>query len=332
MDTVFLTGGNGFVGLNIASQLTTRGYKVHAYVRPESDTRYLEQLPVTLFRGNLDDVDAMNTAMAGCRYVIHTAGNTSCYLKDMPVLEATNVVGTQRVVQSALDAGVERLVFTSTTSTIGCKADPALRAAENEPLVGYRSRSPYSISKRQAEDTVLRAQEKQLEVIILNLAEVVGAYDHNLQWGRMILAVRYDQVPFIPPGGGSFCSASNAALAHVQALANGRSGERYIISGADHDYAHFIDRIASQLDTTFTPPQANYTWLKFRARVYEKAPFLFSEQPLVDPYRTRVFGEHYYFDCSKAQKELGYEVATLDAMLDEAISWYSANGFLKQDQ
>lgn len=329
MDTVFLTGGNGFVGLNIAAQLVAQGFKVHAYVRPDSDAKYLEELPVTLFRGNLTDVDAVAAAMDGCRYVIHTAGNTSCYQKDLPVLQATNVQGTESIVNAAVKADVERLVFTSTTSTVGCKPDPDFRAKEDEPLVGFRSASPYAITKQQAEAIVRQAQDRQLDVIILNLAEVVGAYDHNLQWGRMILAVKYDQVPFIPPGGGSFCSATNAALAHVQALSKGRSGERYIISGADHDYAHFIKRIAALLNTEFTVPEVNYSWLKFKARVYENAPFLFREQPLVDPYRTRVFGDHYYYDCSKAQEELGYEVAPLDTMLDEAISWYGANGFLK---
>ncbi len=329
MDKVFLTGGNGFVGLNIVSQLVERGAEIHAYVRPTSDIKYLESFPVKIFRGNLSDESALEQAMQGCRYVIHTAGNTSCYQKDLPILTETNVKGTESVINAALKTGVQRMVFTSTTSTIGGKPNQSYQATELTELKGFRSKSPYAITKLQAEIKLLEAQKKGLEVIILNLAEVIGAFDHNLQWGRMVLAVKYDQVPFIPPGGGSFCSAKQAAKAHVNAFTRGKSGERYIISGANHSFSEFIQHISRKLQTDFTVPNKNYFGLQISARLHETFPKFFKQEPLVDPYRMRVLGGHYYFDSQKAQRELDYQVSNLDAMLDETITWYESNGFFQ---
>jgi dihydroflavonol-4-reductase len=329
MDKVFLTGANGFVGLNIAERLTSRGYQVHAYVRPQSKSLYLERLPVKIFRGELDDQPAMRAAMAGCRYVIHTAGNTSTYQTDLPQLIKTNIEGTRAVVETALRNSVERLVFTSTTSTIGACNDRNFQAQEHQPISGFRAGNPYGKTKTNAEEIVLAAQSRGMATIILNLAEVIGAYDHNLQWGRLVLAVAYDQVPFIPPGGGTFCSARCAADAHVNALTRGNSGEKYIIGGVHADFCAFIDQIGAQLGQQFRAPAKSYLWLLLNARIYTKLPRLYKNPPLVDPYRLRVFGGHYYFDSSKARNELGYEVASLENMLAECISWYRENGFIQ---
>jgi len=328
MDTVLLTGANGFVGLNIADRLIAHNYKVHALVRPSSDTRFLDQMPVDIFRGELDDRKSVRQAMQNCRYVIHTAGNTSCYKKDLPELTKINVGATQQIVDVALEIGIERLVYTSTTSTIGARNDKSFSADETQHLTGFRSRSPYAVTKCEAEKRLQRAQNQGLQAVILNLAEVVGAFDHTLQWGRMVLAVNYNQVPFIPPGGGSFCSAKNAAQAHVNALTKGRTGEKYIIGGVNCDSSDFIQHISNKLEKAISVPAKRYLWLLMNAQVYEKMPRFFSK-PIVDPYRMRVFGGHYYFDSSKAQAELDYQPASLDTILDESISWYRTNGYLQ---
>jgi len=330
MDKVFVTGANGFVGLNIVECLLSAGYEVHAYVRPNSNTKYLERFPVNIIRGQLNDEHALRKGMTGCRYVIHTAGNTSCYKSDMPALVETNVKGTESVINASKKMPIDRLVFTSTTSTIGARNQKGFSSTEEHPLDGFRSKSPYARTKLQAEALVLDAQATgNIECVILNLAEVVGAYDHNLQWGRLVLAVHHDQVPFIPPGGGSYCSAKNAAQAHVNALTHGKTGERYIISGEDHDFSTFISTVSKKMKKRISVSNSKYHWLKLNASLYEKFPWLYKEKPLVDPYRMRVFGGHYYFSAKKAQLELGYHSEDLDSMLEDSIGWYRANGYLQ---
>jgi dihydroflavonol-4-reductase len=322
---VFMTGANGFVGLNIVNALVAAGHRVTAYVRAGSNISHLEPFGVQIVRGSLDDVASVTASMRGAEAVIHTAGNTSCNWRDMPALTAANVQGTQNVVDAAITNGVSRIVYTSTTSTTGTVAGRP--ADETTPLRGFRSRSPYGITKRRAEEIVLSAMGRGVECIILNPAEVIGPYDYNLQWGRMVLAVFHDQVPFVPPGGGSFCAATAVGRAHVSALTRGRSGERYILGGVDASYATFIETTAKVLGKSCRMPRTNYTWLYVKALLQEKLPAVVPGKPIVEPYRMRVFGGTYYFDSSKAVRELGYGGPSLEEMLHECADWYRCNGY-----
>lgn len=325
-----MTGANGFVGLNIVAALMEAGHRVTAFVRPRSNTKYLEPFGVRIVRGELGDAAAVAAAMKGARAVIHTAGNTSCTMRDWPALLEANVRGTENVVSAALANKVSRIVYTSTTSTIGSTGSPVSPANEETPLRGFRSRSPYARTKREAEQIVSAAQEQGLESIILNPAEVMGAYDHTLQWGRMVLAVYFNQVPFVPPGGASFCGAADVGRAHVSALTQGRSGERYILGGHNVSFSQFLTAVSDVLGRPFNLPATNYMGSYLRALLQEKLAPLVPGKPAVDPYRMRVFVGTYFFDSSKAIRELSYDIAPLERMLQDCSHWYQAHGFLSR--
>jgi dihydroflavonol-4-reductase len=325
---VFITGANGFVGLNIVSALNAAGHRVTALIRPDSNVTYLEPFGVRIVRGELSNPVDVTQAMQGAEAVIHTAGSTSCYMRDLPLLNEVNVRGTQNIVAAAIANGVKRIVYTSTTSTIGA-ADDKYPANEQTPLQGFRARSPYAITKSLAEKVLLAAQDRGVECVILNPAEVVGPYDHTMHWGRMVLAVSFNQVPFVPPGGGSFCSAADVGRAHVSALTRGKSGERYILGGENVSFAHFLDVTAQVAGKTFDVPRTRYSWLYLRALLQEKLAPLVPGKPIVEPYRMRVFGGSYYFDSSKAEQALAYLSAPLEQMLRECADWYRHHGFLQ---
>lgn len=329
---VLVTGANGFVGLNIVAALIEAGHRPVAYVRADSNVAHLQPMGVDIVRGELGDQAALAEAMRGAGGVIHTAGNTSCNRRDWPALEAVNVRGTRSVVAAAVAAGVPRLVYTSTTSTVGAVDDPGRRSDENEPLRGFRAGSPYAQSKQLGEQAVLDGQRHGLQCVILNPAEVIGAYDHNLQWGRMLLAVRHNQVPFLPPGGGSFCHAADVGRAHVAALSRGRSGERYLLAGHDVRYVDFLDAIGEVLGRTFDRPGGDYMRLYYKTLLQEKLPWLIPGKPIVEAYRMRVFAGSYYFDSTKAERELSYRSAPLVDMLRDCADWYRDNGYFGQPE
>lgn len=329
---VMLTGSTGFVGLNIVAALQRAGHEIHAYVRANSKRTYLENFPVTCHVGELDDVNAMTRAFEGMHAVIHTAGATSCFKRDYDSLFRVNAGGTRNVVASCLNAGIARLVYTSTTSTIGAHDDRQFQADETTPLKGFRSASPYARTKLLAEQAVLDGCEKGLTGIILNPAEIIGRFDHNFQWGRLVMAVAANRVPFIPPGGGSFCSATEVAAAHVAALTQGKVGERYILAGVDKSYAEFLDEISTILDTPFRRPAASYREVYVRERLKEVFYPALGRQSMVEPYRLRVFAGHYYFSSRKAQAEFDYRVPGLQSMLADCVDWYQSAGLLPQEQ
>lgn len=325
---ILITGANGFVGLNVVKALVAANHQVTAYVRATSNVSFLEPFGVTLVRGELQDSQRLRAAMAGHDGVIHTAGNTSSNPRDWPRLAAVNVEGTRSVIEAALASGVSRLVYTSTSSTIGADNDPAAEATENTALAGFRARNPYAQSKLQAEELVYRACDRGLSAVILNPTEVLGAYDYSMQWGRMVLAVAYNQLPFLPPGGASFCGASAVGDAHVSALTNGNAGERYLIAGANTRYSELINTIEAVVPCKANRPQTPYSSVYLKTWLQEKLPWLVRGEPVLDAYRLRVFGGVYYFSSAKAERELGYQPSPLSQMVDECVSWYRGNGFI----
>ncbi|WP_444993815.1 NAD-dependent epimerase/dehydratase family protein [Aliikangiella sp. IMCC44359] len=325
---VFLTGSTGFLGLNILNALIKKGHEPHLYIRESSDTTYVNRFNATIHKGELSDLETLKRAMNGMDAVIHTAGNTSCFNRDYNLLHQVNALGTKNIVDAAIANKVSSIVYTSTTSTVGAQNDKNKRADEKTILTGFRANSPYAITKQMAEKEILRAHKAGIKSIILNPAEIIGAYDHNLQWGRLVLAVYHNQVPFLPPGGGSFCSAEDVAMAHVEAITNGVSGERYILAGDDRDFISLLNIIAQKTGKSFDKPTSNYRALYLKQWCKEKFYPLLGKDYLVEPYRIKVFGGHYFFDDKKAAKFLNYQSVNLESMLTDSIDWYRQNNFI----
>lgn len=325
---VLITGGNGFVGLNIVSALVEQGHEVTALVRPKSNRNFLKQFPVKALNGDLRDKKKLTRIFSGVDAVIHTAGITSCNPDDLPQLLETNAESTRNVCDACIDAKIKRLVFTSTTSTLGAANNKNVIADEQTKLNGFRAKNPYGISKQLAERHVLDAADKGLSAVILNPAEVIGPFDYNLQWGRLVLAVAFNQLPFVPPGGASFCHASEVGRAHVNALTRGRSGEKYILGGVNANIKSYIEMIEKNLDANAYKPGGNY-WVKYAsAWMSEKFPTIARSKPAVEAYRMRVFGGHYYFSSAKAVKELDYREISLEQMVGDAVHWYQSAGMI----
>ena len=325
---IMLTGSTGFVGLNTLSALLEQGHEVHLYVRSSSSRKHIQKFDVEIHEGELDDLTQLKSAMLGLDAVIHTAGDTSCFERDYAKLYQVNVIGTRNIVDAALSTGIKRLVYTSTTSTLGSSNGNRKIEDENSKLRGFRAKSPYGRTKLLAEKEILRAHKNGIKAIILNPSEIIGAYDHNFQWGRLVMAVFANQVPFLPPGGGSFCSAKNVANAHVAALTEGRSGERYILAGDHRDYLSMLEIISNKLGRDYDRPKKHYMIFYLFEWLKDKFYPLLGKDFIVEPYRIRVFSKYYLYETQKAQKELGYQIMTLENMLNDCIDWYKENGIL----
>ena len=319
---VLVTGANGFVGSNIVEALVEAGHAPVAYVRPGARLDILAQLGAQVRLGGLDDPAGLRGAMRDVDAVIHTAGNTSTSMRDAAALGEVNVLGTARVAAAAREAQVKRFVLTSTTATIGSAGRGDRVANEKTRNRGFRARSPYAITKRRAEEIVLRESARGLNAVILNPAEVLGRYDRSLQWGQLVLAVRYNQIPFVPTGGASFCNALDVGRAHVSALTRGRTGERYILAGRDIRFIDLADRIAKVLGVDYDAPVGSYRAMVRRSRLQEYLPRKLWDLPPVQPHRLRVFADEHYFSSAKAERELGYRSATIEAMIADCADFY----------
>jgi dihydroflavonol-4-reductase len=246
------------------------------------------------------------------------------------LMRPVDIDGTRLVVDAAVDVGVRRFVHTSSTATIGADDDPLRQWTEDAaPLTGFRAMEAVRRKTLETESLVRAAVVRGLDAIILNPAEILGGWDHEVRgWGRMVIDVAAGKVPPVPPGTGSFGAASEIGRAHVAALTQGSVGSRYILGGADTTYADLYTAIAR---ATGVVPAVIDEFDKTEASGGSgvAAPSgLESERTRATAHRARLLAGHYRFDSSRAVRELDYKVVPLGSMVQQAYDWYRAHGFI----
>src|SRR5215472_13056550 len=117
-----VTGATGFVGSAVARALVAAGHTVRVLARPAGDRRNLDGLSVAIAEGALEDADALCGAVAGCRYVFHVAADYRLWVPDPEAMFRVNVAGTRALMRAAIEAGVERVVHTSSVAVLGLAA------------------------------------------------------------------------------------------------------------------------------------------------------------------------------------------------------------------
>src|SRR5712691_9284954 len=154
-----VTGATGFVGSAVARALLKAGHPVRVLARPKSDRRNLDGLAVGIAEGSLEQPDSLAAAVAGCRYLFHVAADYRLWVPDPAPMYRVNVEGTRVLMRVALDAGVERVVYTSSVATLGLVAVGS--ADEETPSSLEDMIGPYKRSKFQAEEVVRDLVERR---------------------------------------------------------------------------------------------------------------------------------------------------------------------------
>src|SRR5262249_33501033 len=120
-----VTGGTGFVGANLVRELLADGRSVRVLARPGGNRTALEGCDVEIAEGDLLDAGSLKAAVAGVTRVYHVAADYRLWARDAGELYRANVDGTRQLLQAAVDAGAERIVYTSTAGALGIpKARP----------------------------------------------------------------------------------------------------------------------------------------------------------------------------------------------------------------
>ena len=174
---ILITGASGFVGSAVLRKLIERGHEVRALVRPSSERRNLEGLPVHIVEGDLMAPETLKPAVEGCRGVFHVAADYRLWAPDPSGMFAANVDGTRAIMAAALEVGVERIVYTSSVATLGLLPG-GQPADEDTPVLFEDMIGPYKQSKFLAEAEVRALVENgKLPVVIVNPSTPIGPRD-----------------------------------------------------------------------------------------------------------------------------------------------------------
>jgi dihydroflavonol-4-reductase len=283
---VYVTGASGFVGSHVARELREQG----AEVRDEFV--------------DLGDRDGLERALDGCDAVFHVA---ALYSFDEPAreLERVNVEGTRNVLAACAARGVRRLVHTSSSAT--CGPVPGRPATEEDSPPPWELSVPYKWTKLEAERLVLTSG---LDAVAVNPTTPVGEGDWRpTPTGRMIRGVALGRYRAVLDLGLNVVDVRDVARGHVLALERGRTGERYLLGGADLKLAELF---AAVCDLAGRP--------RPRLRVPYAAVRLAALAGLVNRHEARLARVPAYFSWAKAEHELGYRPGPVEPALARAVA------------
>jgi dihydroflavonol-4-reductase len=223
-------------------------------VRETSDRRNLTQLDVEIVVGDLRDDASLATAVKDCDAVFHVAADYRLWVPDPDVMEDINVAGTRRLLRQAMDAGVEKIVYTSSVATVGIPHDGE-SGHEDTPVSLDDMIGTYKRTKFLAERLAQRmAQEEQCPVVIVNPSTPIGPGDIKpTPTGQVIHDAVRGRMPAYVETGLNIVHVDDVATGHLQALKHGRTGQRYILGSENISLKQLLEQVAELVGRT--PPR-----------------------------------------------------------------------------
>jgi len=323
---VAVTGPSGHVGANLVRALLAAGGRVRAVVRGNSEG--IDGLSVEVVRADVLDRESLVRAFGGAACVYHLAAKVSAGWESPALVNEVNVTGTENVVAACMAVRIPRLVH---FSSIQALAPVRGLVDESCPLVeAGADGGVYDLAKARAERHVLAACARGLDAVILNPTAVIGPFDFRPSpMGETLLALARGKLPGLV--GGSTCDfvdVRDVVAAALVAQRQGRSGQRYILSGTRLSLVALAQRWAQVTDRS--PPRLVVPMALARtvAPVASAWARLRGRRPLFTSESLRVLRTQCPASRAVAEAHLGYRPRPLDETLRDTHAWWKAQGKL----
>ena len=328
-EKALVTGASGFVGSAVARKLVDAGFSVRALVRRSSPRAHLASLDLEFFEGDLRDRKSIDRAMTGMRYLFHVAADYRLWARDPGEIFATNVDGTRNLMEAAIDAGVERIIYTSSVATIALRSD-GTPADESTPLREDQGIGAYKSSKIAAERLVeAMVAERGLPAVIVNPSTPIGPYDvRPTPTGRIIIEAARGRIPAFIDTGLNLVHVDDVASGHLAALHRGKIGERYILGGQDVLFSQLLQDIASLVGRRAARIRLPWRALIPVAYVAEAVANVTGREPFVTMDGVRMAKYHMFFESTKAEQKLGHRSRPYTEGIEGAVRWFRDAGYL----
>lgn len=324
--TAFVTGGTGFIGINLVQLLVEEGWSVTALHRSSSDLTYLSRFPVALVEGSITNRASLEKSIPkGTDVVFHVAADTNFWSKRNAQQDVNNIDGTRNMVEVSAQKGVGTFIHTSSNAVWGRLKG---RIDEETPDEGASSWINYERSKCLAEREAFKGTELGMKVVALNPGETVGPYD-TASFGRLFFLLRDGDLPAVAPGDVFVAHVHDVVQAHLAAATNGRSGERYLLTGQEMPFPDFVAEIA-RVSGAKVPMNAPAWVFKIYARIAVMIAAITGKEPDVTPEMATSMGDlGRVFVNDKAIRELGFRVQAPEVAIRDNYEWLVSEGLLE---
>jgi dihydroflavonol-4-reductase len=325
-----VTGVSGFVGSAVARALAARGARLRGIARGSSDATNLCSFPGEMAEADLRDMAGVRAAMAGATTLYHVAADYRVWAPDPEEIVRNNLAMTETVMQAALEAGVRRVVYTSSVATLlplhGGSADET-RPARPEQATGAYKRSKV-VAERLVEQMVT---EQGLPAVIVNPSTPIGPCDVKpTPTGRIIVEAANGGMPAYVDSGLNLVHVDDVAEGHLLAADKGRIGERYILGGQDVPLSAMLAEIARILGRRPPKVELPVAPLFPLAWAAEQWARLSGKEPFITLDSLRMARHHMYFTSARAERELGYRARPYPQALADALDWFRVHGMVRR--
>lgn len=328
-----VTGSAGFIGSHVVRVLLEAGHDVRAMHLPADDLRNLRGLDVERFPGDVTDEDALARAMVGRDWVFHLAALYRLWTPDPQLMHRINVEGTRKVLAAAKQAGVLRVVHTSSIARFGGQG-PGRRGDETSAFALGITGDAYAQSKADAHEIALAAAASGQDVVLVAPTGPVGPGDVGpTPTGKIMIAAASAPVLLSPETTTNLADVRDMARGHLLAAERGKAGESYLLGHRDltvREVAEMVARVRGEAQPFVEVPFGMATLAGhgalFASRHVTGAP------PLVTPAAVAISKLGLAADCTKAVRELGLPQTPLEIAVRDALTWWEREGYLPRSR
>jgi len=288
---ILVTGGTGLVGSHLLLELINDNKIVRATFRDENSIQKVKQLfkwnnlPTRLvdekiewIKTDLLNPEDLKKCFIDVREVYHCAAMVSFNKRDKKSLFQTNIEGTANIVNLALDFGVNKLCYVSSTAAVGKAPKNGIRTEDchwQDDGV-----SNYSVSKYLAEMEVWRGIEEGLNAVIVNPSVIIGPGNWNASSSNLFLKV-WNGLKFYSKGGNAFVDVRDVVKSMLALTNSNITAERFLVISENLSFRDLFNQIAISIDKPIPHVKAKQWMLNLLWRFEAVKSFIFGINPLV---------------------------------------------------
>jgi nucleoside-diphosphate-sugar epimerase len=325
--SVFVSGATGFIGMQLVKRLSGMGQQVHALYRSDEKAKLISSRGIRLFKGDILDHPSLVKALKGTTQAYHVAAFAGVY-SDPSFIYKMNVEGTLNVIEAARQAGVERVVVTSTAGILGpSRSGLPVDESSPEPDSFF---TPYESSKYYMEQDIKHINQSDIEVIIVNPTRVYGPGLMSESNGVTVMIKKYlkNNWRFLPGTGnqsGNYAFVEDVVDGHILAMQRGKPGERYILGGANLSYIQLFNLVRESSLTSKRLFRIPYWTMITASHAMQLIARLTGRPPLIVPDLVRKFNHEWIVSSEKAIREIGYSPISASEGIRMTVEWIDQN-------